>query len=1208
MTGDTDAVIESRLRHFESEEEGGSIPRAPTGQGAGGGIPYTTPALPPLSGPSACGCTHLERATGWAALQSIAAVHSALVSSATLRPQSDAPLLGARDMAMLKQLVSVAFMWCVIPTVAQWDAAFLVVHPERLDPDAAGDAMLSDADADERAYAQATDALGQIAGVFAALFRTHGATSAASALPVSALAHTDVAVLTARVFLPDVVRVLLRAAYNPDGPHATAQTLLAEMLAALPTMQALAALRGATTRSALAKSTGARVAVPHFVRENAARLLSEQLLRPEGVRSLLIAMLGADERDLLRGDLGDEDGEGDATTQRLDGATKLLVTPPKGIPRAAYYERIFPALCAVLDPVAPAGATPVHGIHRRAAAFTVQRMWEKDMRTVDAGLRCVFAEPLGVSVSATGRDAGAPAGAQDDSALPAGGAAAAAAPPDRTDRALRLLCATVTLAPPSPPFIDALVAPVCLPLLALDTFLERSAQAPHGSVALETREVLRTWLRLASARSAAQALASAISASLQNRESAHARLPQWERTATGVAVHLRPGEALETSMLSQMPDALSLDALRMQLGVGGRARGTDAPMDADDVADAPLPLLGALAFLVDPERITALLRDAQRIDIARELLYLALDAYRRAHTQTHAHVGAADVSPAALERRAVYYLQLICTALQAFGSSILEADVGRVLHFIEFACAGAGGDAPGENGDDGTAAGAGDDGPRARRAGGSALDGLRSVSVPAHDGVEHARVAPDAELDVELVATALNLLLALLEGNAGLSPSTTPMLRVLQRRIQALRDAPDADIRALSQEAAVALAAREHLAATATAHERARAPYLDMYQEALTYLQDAILPVRAHGLHLLTELVSREPSQAADGPEAALDPALLPAIFDLFLEAVQDEESFLYLNAVKGLAAMAARWRDEVLRPLVAVYVGGSKTSAALVQSLRYGQQLSPRETDQRLRIGEALLQVLQSCGAALASTLGTVVEPLLTAVRNPLFSATLRSSFLSLLGTCVEVAPAVLVAHRWTEQLVQLCGELVAVEHVPQRRTVRAHVTARVRGRDAHGAETERALGPDDMSDGGEQRAMLEQDSGIETDPSLPQLRRAALLLLALLLRGTRHQLDDFLDAQQRDADDAMHTDTPLSALRMPGGAVLPSVGEQRAAAAQCPDPLVPASYPARLVPLLERVAASDTDGIVRTQAQDCVDEAQLLGATWAHVAAGTA
>ena len=250
---------------------------------------------------------------------------------------------------------------------------------------------------------------------------------------------------------------------------------------------------------------------------------------------------------------------------------------------------------------------------------------------------------------------------------------------------------------------------------------------------------------------------------------------------------------------------------------------------------------------------------------------------------------------------------------------------------------------------------------------------------------------------------------------------------------------------------------------------------------------------------MLTRLVSTETrlhSAPCYGHE--LDPALVPAILDLFLRAIQDDESFLYLNAVQGLSQMATGWREAVLRPLMAIYVGGDKTSDGIAHNVAYGNTLSQRETDQRLRIGEAMLQVLQHLGEAAVSELPHIVPPLLTAVRNPVFPASLRSSFISILGTLVETAPQALAANGVSIEMVRMCTELLqgTTERRPMRR--RERVRAMVHGTDALGQRTERRLGGSDDEDeldadddGGARdgtsstmsMAHREETSGIDTD-----------------------------------------------------------------------------------------------------------------------------
>lgn len=128
------------------------------------------------------------------------------------------------------------------------------------------------------------------------------------------------------------------------------------------------------------------------------------------------------------------------------------------------------------------------------------------------------------------------------------------------------------------------------------------------------------------------------------------------------------------------------------------------------------------------------------------------------------------------------------------------------------------------------------------------------------------------------------------------------------------------------------------------------------YQKALKLLQDPILPVRAHGLLLLRQLVTTSPSKSS-AKAKSLDPALVPAILSIFLQSVQDDDSYIFLNAVQGLAAMVGTFGKDVLRGLVRDYSHGLD-----------GNTVTQQDVDTRVRIGEALGLVIRRCGDTLGS------------------------------------------------------------------------------------------------------------------------------------------------------------------------------------------------------------------------------------------------
>lgn len=134
----------------------------------------------------------------------------------------------------------------------------------------------------------------------------------------------------------------------------------------------------------------------------------------------------------------------------------------------------------------------------------------------------------------------------------------------------------------------------------------------------------------------------------------------------------------------------------------------------------------------------------------------------------------------------------------------------------------------------------------------------------------------------------------------------------------------------------------------------------ETYQKALKLLQDPILPVRAHGLLLLRQLVTPKRPSSTSPPQGKpqLDPALMPSILSIFLQSIQDDDSYIFLNAVQGLSAMVETDGKDVLGSLVKIYSTGLDGLAASV--------LTKHDVDTRIRVGEALGQVIRRCGDAL--------------------------------------------------------------------------------------------------------------------------------------------------------------------------------------------------------------------------------------------------
>lgn len=385
----------------------------------------------------------------------------------------------------------------------------------------------------------------------------------------------------------------------------------------------------------------------------------------------------------------------------------------------------------------------------------------------------------------------------------------------------------------------------------------------------------------------------------------------------------------------------------------------------------------------------------------------------------------------------------------------------------------------------------------------------------------------------DMVETAVGLLLAVLEANPLLTPNNTPALTPIIDLLKA-----HTPMRPSAREAQLVLMARTAegaLTSFGLASEDARdkgrsngrsddddADPRETYQKALKLLQDPLLPVRAHGLLLLRELVSSPARVSKDERERlkkeATIRALHPAILSIFLQAIQEEDSYVFLNAVQGLAALVhvpgpssrSGAGNEVLKALLDAYARGAEDLAdkeagsdKKPKDGRKGKANGKRmsEVDTRLRIGEALAVVVRRCGDTLGLYADTLLPPLLSLFRESRAPVILRTSAISLLSECISTCAR--VVERYTEEIAEGTLDLVLVEMTVATPTPRprAKVNEKKMKMDAgvnmgeaepEPASTPQPECPPDPLD----------ISPLSASSKIPALRRAALHFLALLVR----------------------------------------------------------------------------------------------------------
>ena len=119
--------------------------------------------------------------------------------------------------------------------------------------------------------------------------------------------------------------------------------------------------------------------------------------------------------------------------------------------------------------------------------------------------------------------------------------------------------------------------------------------------------------------------------------------------------------------------------------------------------------------------------------------------------------------------------------------------------------------------------------------------------------------------------------------------------------------------------------------ASATSH----AATISKVEAALKDVGDPLVPVRGHALLVLSKLVADKDAEATSRREELLE---------IFLAHLVDEDTYVYLNAVKGLESLAVTFPDRIIPTLCREFVEERREGsgeAAFRRRLTLGEGLS---------------------------------------------------------------------------------------------------------------------------------------------------------------------------------------------------------------------------------------------------------------------------
>ncbi|KAF9302953.1 transmembrane and coiled-coil domains-containing protein 7 [Mortierella antarctica] len=230
----------------------------------------------------------------------------------------------------------------------------------------------------------------------------------------------------------------------------------------------------------------------------------------------------------------------------------------------------------------------------------------------------------------------------------------------------------------------------------------------------------------------------------------------------------------------------------------------------------------------------------------------------------------------------------------------------------------------------------------------------------------------EGEADMEILGLVLTLLSAILNENENLSQQDRHLLALTLIHMKQLSNHPLIEIRRVAYDLQTLIPTR--LSDTSSGDKPKKTEMeieMEKYASALAALQDSLLPVRAHGLHILRELILAKSIVLTRAGDRELDHAL-----DIFAQHVQEPDSFIYLNAVKGLAALTDAHGPRILAKLMKIYANED------------GKQT----LDTRLRIGEALVQTVQRCGEALGGYTNALFPGLYSVMNTKVDPATIQA------------------------------------------------------------------------------------------------------------------------------------------------------------------------------------------------------------------------
>lgn len=243
-------------------------------------------------------------------------------------------------------------------------------------------------------------------------------------------------------------------------------------------------------------------------------------------------------------------------------------------------------------------------------------------------------------------------------------------------------------------------------------------------------------------------------------------------------------------------------------------------------------------------------------------------------------------------------------------------------------------------------------------------DSAPGISIEVLQPAASGQSEEDDDEDAEILTVCIGVVLTILEAGASQRPQSDELqLSKMLPVLEALSQHTRSEIAELATNARTQILSRdaEDIPASSGRTFREKS-FTEVLVDVESDLRSPLVPLRARGMATLTKLVRQ--SRAQRGSSEWND--RIAPLLAIYLSQLDDKESYVYLAAVQGLAALCDAHPDESI-PL-------------LVAALRD----STNSLETRIKLSEALLFTAKRCGETLPKYAKILVYAYLDCIRPP--------------------------------------------------------------------------------------------------------------------------------------------------------------------------------------------------------------------------------